>query len=104
MISRKTLEHFAGQFAAGRLTVIPEFRAALEASQTLVYFDWGSWQAEAARLLASPTSVADLDRETALRLLTFLVRADQYRPGTLSRASSHGTLAPLLRRLARFCE
>jgi len=101
MIPKENLRKHILALEQGRLTAIPELIEDLKRHESLTFFDWSAWHKEAYRLLADGALMESMDRDTTLRLLTFLVRADQYRPGTLSRAMTRGGLLPLLRRLER---
>lgn len=101
MIPKDILRKRIEALEQGRLTVIPQLVDDLKRHESLAFFDWAAWHKEAYRLLADGKLIDAADRDTAIRLLTFLVRADQYRPGTLSRALRRGRLLPVLRRLER---
>lgn len=102
MIPRTVLRKHIEALEQGRLTAIPELLEDLKAHRSLAFFDWAAWHKEAFRLLAEKKLVDEADRDTTIRLVTFLVRSDQYRPGTLSRAVQRGSFLAVLRRLDRF--
>ncbi len=102
MIPRATLRKHIEALEQGRLTAIPELVNDLKLHQSLLFFDWAAWHKEAYRLLSERKLIDEADRDTTVRLVTFLVRSDQYRPGTLSRAVRRGSALAVLRRLERF--
>ncbi len=101
MIPKDILHKHIQALEQGRLTAIPELVGDLKRHGGLTFFDWAAWHKEAYRLLADGQLIDAADRDTTIKLVTFLVRADQYRPGTLSRAVRRGRLLAVLRRLER---
>ncbi|EGJ48409.1 DUF6508 domain-containing protein [Desulfocurvibacter africanus] len=102
MIPRNVLRKHIEALEQGRLMAIPELVEDLKRHQSLDFFDWAAWHKEAFRLLAEQKLIGEADRGTTIRLMTFLVRSDQYRPGTLSRAVRKGNFLAVLRRLEHF--
>ena len=65
-----------------------------------VPFDWGSWQVEAERYVASPELLAGADVNVLTKLLTTHVRKERFCDGHLWEMAECGHLRAILERMA----
>lgn len=103
MISKSQLARHQLNFAAGRVMHLAAFSSDLESTGTLLTFDWAAWHPTAQALLEDPAACARLSMDDCRKLLTFIVRLDRYKPGSLAQTAQKPAFDALLKRLEVFC-
>lgn len=94
------LTSYSGGAALSLEGPLQEFHGlAYRGDALLCDFNWGAWQDEARRILASPETIALADMQTIRQLLTTLVRAEKFASGALAEAVRDKSLLNILRRL-----
>lgn len=67
-------------------------------------YDWPHWQADAERLIADPTRLANVSLETCTKLITLHVRGDRFCGGHFGAMVRTGHILAILRRLEKLAE